>query len=71
MFLKFGINFSIYLERGKFQQTGDDTMFYFGLNIFSEIFMHFWKKIGKKKIYISWGIAIAAPPRPLIIKKMG
>jgi len=42
MFLKFWINFSIYLERGgNFKKTGDGTMFYFGLYIFPEIFMHF------------------------------
>jgi len=42
MFLKFWINFLVYLEGGgNYNKIGDGTMFYFGLYIFLEMCMHF------------------------------
>jgi len=40
MFLKIYVNL---LKRGsKFQKTRNDIIFYFGLYVFPNIFMHFW-----------------------------
>jgi len=41
MFLKFWINFSIYLKEGANFEKLEIVLFYFGLYIFSKIVMHF------------------------------